>query len=485
MRSSPRTVRARPRRRAAAAVLLAAALASGCATFSGINAPLRDRYGRGDFAEAEAFVDQRIAAEAGVEEEVVRKSGGVDDSIQPWRGDTVLYLLDKGMLRLAGGDPQGAVRVWRSARNQLDANFQNDTDRFVGGIAAALADDTVRVYTGADYEHILLRAMLCLADLVEGGGDAYAYAVQVGEKQEEIIGSPLGEVVRDGRQVGYRPRSQYKRVGVGAYLQGVIREDTLDFDEAGRAYERALAFSEEPSPLLEASVGRVRGRADAASGEGILHVFYLGGRGPHLEEVRATPGNEAFRLAGVLVLLVHGSPWLLTQAPVPVPHVAVNDGDVPPLEVRAGERVTATQTVLDVNRVAREQNDANMPWTVARALVRRAWKAAAGTVAQGVAQSSKNDMVAVGAIAAAIALNVATTVTENADTRSWSTLPAQFQAARLELPAGTRRVELGPDLFCDVRIAPGRASYILVIRPSEQGPAAVLVDRYSRPPKPS
>ena len=41
-----------------AAILLAASLASGCATFSGINAPLRDRYGRGDFAEAEVFVDR-------------------------------------------------------------------------------------------------------------------------------------------------------------------------------------------------------------------------------------------------------------------------------------------------------------------------------------------------------------------------------------------------------------------------------------------
>ncbi|HEY6008841.1 MAG TPA: hypothetical protein VIU40_11005 [Geobacteraceae bacterium] len=485
MWSSPRTARVRPRRRAAAAILLAAALASGCATFSGINAPLRDRYGRGDFAEAEEFVDQRIAAEAGVKEEVVRKSGGVDDSIQPWRGDTVLYLLDKGMLRLAAGDPKGAVRVWRSARDQLDDNFLNDTDRFVGGFAAALADDTVRVYTAADYEHILLRAMLCLADLMEGGGDAYAYAVQVGEKQEEIIGSPLGDVVKDGRQVGYRPRSQYKRVGLGAYLQGVIREDSLDYDEAGRAYERAVAFSEMQSPLLEGSLSRVRNRSAASPGEGVLHVFYLGGRGPHLEEVRATPGNDAFRLAGLLVFLVHGSPWLLTQAPVPVPHVAVNDADVLPLEVRSGDRSTTTDVILDVNRVAREQNDANMPWTVARALVRRTWKAVAGTAAQGVAQSSRNDLVAVGALAAAIALNVATTATENADTRSWSTLPAQFQAARLELPAGIRRVDLGPDLSCEVRIAPGRASYVLVIRPSEGRPAAVLVDRYTRPPKPS
>ena len=47
--------------------------------------------------------------------------------VDPAKGDAVVYLLDKGILRLAQGDPAGALKVLRSARDVLDANYRRSS----------------------------------------------------------------------------------------------------------------------------------------------------------------------------------------------------------------------------------------------------------------------------------------------------------------------------------------------------------------------
>ncbi len=71
------------------------------------------------------------------------------------------------------------------------------------------------------------------------------------------------------------------------------------------------------------------------------------------------------------------------------------------------------------------------------------------------------------------------TAVEKADTRSWSTLPAQIQAARIPLTEGEHTIQVGDGTTKRVRVQAGRASYLAVVQPNLARPATLLVDQGS------
>jgi hypothetical protein len=453
-------------------LLLALLAVAGCRSYSDKLSEFRGRYVQGDFFGADEAVDRLIAKESGAKVEQVATSGGLD--VKAGKGDTYLLLLDKAMTQLALGRPEVAVELMRKARDQLDAHESKSVAQYFG---AALTDDTALDYAGADYELILVRVMLCLADLLvhssQTGGDAYAYALQVGEKQEQIVGSPLGE------DVGYKPRQEYRRVGIGAYLQGVILEATGARDGAAKAYRRCVGY--EPGFRLgEEGVTRTTEGYYAAPGEGVLHVFYLGGPGPFYATGTSPATDFALRLAELAAAIIGDTYVPLMQTEVPVPVLAVHAAGVAPLEVSAYDRAVASEPLLDVNMVAGQQLEKMMPLIIARAVVRRAIKTAVTTGgSKAVGHSNKKNADAI-ELGFAIA-NLLWTAAERADTRSWSSLPAQIHVARLPLPAGVHAVRLGHGMEAEVRIAPGRDAYAVVVQPDAGRAGAVLVDRLSRP----
>ena len=88
----------------------------------------------------------------------------------------------------------------------------------------------------------------------------------------------------------------------------------------------------------------------------------------------------------------------------------------------------------DIDAIARASLNARMPAITARAVAR--------AIAKGVIQESvdkagqKGDDAAVQLIGSLL-VRVASVATERADTRSWLTLPANVQLARLALPPGS------------------------------------------------
>jgi hypothetical protein len=164
-----------------------------------------------------------------------------------------------------------------------------------------------------------------------------------------------------------------------------------------------------------------------------------------------------------------------------VPVLAVHVPGVPPIEVSAFGRKTATETLLDVNMVAGQQLDKMMPLIIARAVIRRAVKTAITTASSEAVKSNNRNSTGDAAEFGFAIANLIWTAAERADTRSWSSLPAHIQVARLPLPAGVHAVRLGGEVEADVRIAAGRDAYVVVIRPDPGRPGAILVDRLSVP----
>lgn len=456
-------------RRCAAMVLAVLLLPAGCATYAESMRDFRWAWEEGDFSRAHAGIDQRLADEADLPNAAFASAKSLANSVDSAHGETGLLLLEKSVLLMASGDTQGALELLRIGRDQLDANLCTNFGQYAAAIAT---DDTMLAYAGADYEHIMVRVMLALCDILSRTGDEYAYTLQIGEKQEALLASDLGE------KQGYKPREHYRRVAIGAYLQGILLEARHAPDEAKLVYSRMLEY--DPGlDIGKEALARVDGGRYAERGNGVLHVFYLGGSGPHLEQGFSPPTDAALQIAAIFAAVSTGSLAPLAQTNVPVPIVAMRDTRIAPLEVRTGNMLAHTQLLLDVNEVAHEQMEAMMPMIIARALIRRVAKAA---VASGMEKAGKDMDSDGGTLLQVMAIigHLFATAAERADTRNWSTLPAQIQTARMEMPAGDHKVELGPDMRTNVHVRAGRESYIVVIQPNAARPGAVLVDRYSR-----
>ncbi|MBL8861590.1 MAG: hypothetical protein JNK02_06215 [Planctomycetes bacterium] len=461
------------------AACAAALVAAACRAPDQRIAPFADAWGRGDFARAETEIDRLVAEDAQVDVQLVAGSRGLDESIDPGKRDVFLFLQEKSMTRLAAGDADATIDLLRRARDVLAARW-TDAD-IAGWLAAGLADDTFRQYGGADYEHVLTPALLAIADLLEGGQDAFAYALQVGEVQERVLGSTFGENV-DGQGNGYNPRKTYQRVALGAYVEGLVRERAGYSSEAFKAYERAREWGAAPAVVV-AACERTSNGVYAPAGHGVVHVFRFAGRGPRLVQGTSPLTDSALFLANIGALVIGENVGLLGQTAVPVPVVRAEDRPIPELEIRVGEEVVgSTSTVLDVTAVAEQQLAANLPWILARAAIRRGVKAVAAKAVQDAVQKNNPDESGF-ALFAGILTNLVLTAGEKADTRNWTSLPARVQVARFTLPAGEHALDLGPGAQAAVRVAAGKDSFVLVIQPDLSRTAAVVTDVYSRPPE--
>ncbi len=110
----------------------------------------------------------------------------LDKYIAAYPREAEAFKLDRAVVELAAGRPKEAEKLLHDCRDALDYNSQASLAEKAGSM---LTDDTITAYAGEDYEKILIRAMLAISNLMSGGADATAYALQVSDLQERIIAS--------------------------------------------------------------------------------------------------------------------------------------------------------------------------------------------------------------------------------------------------------------------------------------------------------
>jgi hypothetical protein len=373
--------------------------------------------------------------------------------------------LDLAMVELAAGDYLAAERRLRGLRDHFDAMPKLAPIRE----AAALAtDDTVRVFRPAGYEEVMTRTMLALCSLAGDGSDAESYSLQAIMKQNELATAADERGIADAA-------SLYQPIAIAPYLRGVIREATHhDYDDAAKAYQLVSSVRPDFAPAA-ADIQRASVGTHSAPGHGVLYVLACVGRGPELWETTAPTTSTALTIASAAIQADQNegeAPTLPNIASVKIPAVVIPPSRVAAVDVRVdGQLYGTTQTLTDVGELAANQVAAEMPWTIARAVVRRVTKeAAVSKVAnslgiQGTASSLFR-------FAAASAWSGS----ENADTRCWGLLPREIQVLRAELPAGAHTVNVaavGPQgqAYADhqriVNITDGRNHYLITIAPDQ------------------
>ncbi len=377
--------------------------------------------------------------------------------------------LDLAVVELASGNAKAAEQRLREMRDRFDAL---PCVAPFGASVSMVTDDNSRRFRPAGYEEVMIRAMLAVCSIAGDAMDAESYALQATIKQTELA--------RDASERGLLEIEQaYQPIAIAPYLRGVLREATHhDYDDAARAYELVSHFEPNFSPAGE-DIARATGGAHSAPGHGVLYVIGCVGRGPVREEKVAETTSAALSIASAVLNAETnkddnghvGGPVLPNIASVKVPHVVIPPSNIEALGVRVdGVLFGATQTLTDVGRLASNQADAEMPWTIARAVTRRVTK-------ETIVAGTRNALGLDGALGslAHFAASTAWSASENADVRCWGLLPREIQVLRAELPAGEHDLklsamnafgaELGPGIKRSVSITNAVNTYIVVIAP--------------------
>jgi len=428
-------------------------LLAGCATHADRIRDARKAFFRGDLTQASQLIEQ----------ELERK-----------KSDQDVLQLEKAVIRLAEGKPEEAEQLLRTVRDRFDHLEQTH----VGEQALAmLTDDHAIAYAGEDYEKVLIRAMLAVANLMQGGDDALAYALQMQQKQQQVIESATARDGEDAKLV-------YRQVALGPYLHGVLAEQThRDYDLAARSYLHVASwqpdFSAAHSDLQRAQFGR-----HSAPGHGVLYVFALVGRGPYKEEKIEIASSVSLLLAEHILRAAGMKKMPPSIAPVKVPTLVVPPCSVQSVVVSVdGRDCGRTETITDVAKMAKDQYDAIYPQIVARAIARRVIKKAVVYAAkEAVDDRTMGFLLDIG--------NIVWDATESADTRCWALLPAKIQVLRLELPAGTHQISLRTDHggitsggggTAWVQIADGENTYLLANFPEDRLVGSLVTNRHGFP----
>lgn len=380
--------------------------------------------------------------------------------------------LDLAIVNLAHGDVAQAETQLRNLRDRFDALPEiNPVDE----AASMASDDTARPFRPAAYEEVMIRAMLSICSLAGDRVDAESYALQATSKQAELARRAEQRGMLDVATV-------YQPIALAPYLRGMLREAThRDYDDATRAYRLVSSVRPQFKPA-EADIARASEGTHSSPGHGVLYVIACVGRGPVLRETTAPTTSAALSIASAWINAeANGTksrdgrhPQLLPNvASVKVPEVVIPTCQAAAVAVRADETLLgATQTLTDVGELAANQLDAEAPWTIARAVVRR--------VSKETAVAKMGDSLGLGGTAGSLFHFAAASTwsgVEHADTRCWGLLPREIQVLRAELPVGRHLVELqslgwsgqetSKPTTQRVEIVDGQNQYLIVFAPGQ------------------
>lgn len=372
--------------------------------------------------------------------------------------DKLLYLQERGRLTQILGDTEQSRKDYASAINVYDENDQAALIRLGetgSAIGSVLVNDNALAYRGQDYERIMLHTFQALnywqdkdlegaavefrratleqniakqkreKDIAKAHQEARKNNVQTSELEQQLGGLDTAAAgVRDSIENAY-----------AYYLAGVFREGTGDYNNALVDYKRAYEIN--PAlKLLPQDIKRVeqkqRGRRTQ---EAEIVVIY--------EQGFISP-RVSFSLP---IPTIHG------YFAVSIPTYPSSAPAAPPLRVSGAQLHAETQVAAQLSAMAARALKEQLTAMLVRQAVRATLKYET--------QKQANDNLG---ILGAFSTQIYNIISEQADLRSWLTLPATTQVTRFSVPAGEHQLRLsGPHGNTQVTVS-AKAQGITVVR---------------------
>lgn len=369
--------------------------------------------------------------------------------------DGVIWRLEEATALRAAGRFEESNRSFELAEAQMAEYAQRARVRVGNEAMSAMTTPANLPYEGRSYDRIMAATYRALNYLALGRPTearpalfkAYQYqqdavaenARRIERAQADATNSSHSATVRRTqdnpafqRQVDtlYKPVAQLRPYAeyvnpFTVWLDGIFfaaqAQDLSDLERARKSFERALSFAPD-NPYIRADLEAMDRRLKGTRPEPVTYVVFESGLSAIRQQVRI---DIPIIFANVSYI---GSAWPVLQT---------RGGNALALGAVAGQGRFNTATVANIDSVIARDFEDEKPAIVTRTLVSTLAKGAAAFVVNQAASQQDEGLgalVRIATLAYQASVNIA-------DTRSWTTLPKEFQIARIPTPPD-RRIQL-------------------------------------------
>lgn len=391
--------------------------------------------------------------------------------------DAVIWRLEQATALRATGRYEESNRAFEQAESRMESYAARAKVRVATETMAAMTTPANLPYEGRAYDRIMAATYRALNDLALGRPDAarpallkaYQYqqdavaenARRIERAQEDAARSSHADTVQRtqsnpafqqsvgqlySRTPDLKPYAEYVNPFT-VWLDGIFflhtAQDGSDLERARKSLERALTFNPGNAAVradLQAAEQRLQGTRPGP----LTYVIFETGRAPVRQQVRID-----------IPIIFANVSYLGTAWPVLEPQA----GHHPTLTVAAGGTRLNTVAVASLDRVVARDFEDEKPSIITRTLISTLAKGAAAFVANEAASQHDEGLgalIRVATLAYQASVNIA-------DTRTWTTLPKEFQIARLTTPPDRRlEIQTGNGPAIPVLIEAGAVNLVYV-----------------------
>ncbi len=412
---------------------LALLLTGGCRTYDQQIGAIRSAYRTGAYGPAAEMATARLSGERGGRDEL-------------------LWSLETGVLLRSAGRWDESARVFDCADRLYERNQAAAKIRVASEGLALVTNPAKLPYAGRSYDGIMISVYQALDALRRGDRDAArVYINRSYERQQAAVAEHAAKIEKEQAEIrGDANVSQTMQSpaftsalaglespsdGLAAYadyvnpfavyLDGLYHwsagADASDGQRAQKCFERVLAFAPD-NPYVREDFERARKGAQPSEGDGA--VCYV------LFETGLAPSRRAIRIDVPIIVS------RVSYVGISFPCLQMNDAFVPELAVETDKGLVPTRRVASMDAVVATDFKNELPSIIAHATASAVAKAAAAyAINTAMKEAGANDgfQLLTQALTAGyqIVMNVA-------DTRTWNTLPKEFQVCKTPIPADRR-----------------------------------------------
>jgi len=352
----------------------------------------------------------------------------------------ILYFLEKGELLTLDGDYPAGRESWLKADEfvrEWEDSVKADSGKVIGDIGSFLVNDKTRRYDGQDYEKVMLSTNLTLSHVMQGNYDLARIEMKKTYEREKLIESfrekeydKLQEDAKaknttvDVKQMKDYPMAELDTPEVNGlkngfqnafshYLAGYFFEVTGEPSLAEPGYRNALKLAPN-SRIVQTGLKDVGRHRPGPKESDVLFVIESG-------------FAPSWKSVTIPIPIPRHSGFMVT--PLSFPLIKSDNKGFVPSSVSVAGKQLPVETLTNIDAMARRQLKDQMPGILLR------------TVIRAVVKSAAQDQAYKAGAVVGVLTNVATVASEQADDRSWRTLPERISVARATLPQGTQTIE--------------------------------------------
>ena len=407
--------------------------------------------------------------------------------------DKLLLRLEKGATLRGSGKVQDSIKAFDEAQILIEKYDAEPELNLTASVAAILADQTVLDYKGYGYDKIMLDVYQALNRMETRDFDSAAVNLKRAENHIAYLERRKAERIKKESQA---IREAQKNQGAMAGAKGLASAEVVA--ELKKVYgenykgdistQQAKGLYANPFFYWVAGVYYMNKAVDIADKNKAADMFRIGGEvlgnksvvlakdfamaedfangktnlTPMtyvVYETGTAPIREQFKVSLPIYIAARNMPHISIN----FPYLKNKDSFEPNLNILASGKAQTLETIADFDKIISREFYDELPSVILKMAMSTSAKATAEYFAARAARQAAGDDWA--GILVNIAGSIYQTFTNNADLRTWSTLPKQIKIARFPTPSDSVVVIDGRS----VKVSPSKTNIIFAKRMSKGG----------------